>query len=533
MVSLGTQRGKVQKMSPKRKVVIIGAGPAGLTAGYILLKQSDCFDVVILEEESMSGGISRTVNHNGNRMDLGGHRFFSKVPEVNALWEELLPLQGAPSLDDRKTGRNVPLAAGGPDPEKSDEVMLSRRRVSRIFHRGRFFDYPVKMNLATIRGMGLAVTFAAGCSWLKSLLHKLPETSLENFYINRFGRKLYSMFFEDYTEKLWGRHPRAISADWGAQRVKGLSICAVLRDIFRKLLPAGARSGKVETSLIEEFHYPKFGPGQLWETAAKRFEAMGGRIVMNCRAEKIRVENGRVVQVTASKNGETLEFSPDILLSSMPLADLAAGMNDIPASVSEIAAGLPYRDFVTVGLLVDRLNLKNETKLKTLNNIIPDCWIYVQDSGVKLGRIQIFNNWSPYLVRDPEHSVWLGLEYFCREGDDYWNLSAELWKRKGVSELISMGVLSADAAVSDFHVEKVRKAYPAYFDTYSRIDELIHHLNSIENLYCIGRNGQHRYNNMDHSMATAFEAVRHILHGGEKSAVWNVNTEREYHEERG
>ena len=462
-------------MSPKRKVVIIGAGPAGLTAGYVLLKQSDRF--------------------------------------------ELLPLQGAPSFDDRITGRRVPLAANGPDPEKSDEVMLSRRRVSRIFHRGRFFDYPVKMNFATIRGMGLAVTFAAGCSWLKSVLRKLPETSLENFYINRFGRKLYSMFFEGYTEKLWGRHPR--------------SICAVLRDIFRKLLPAGARPGKVETSLIEEFHYPKFGPGQLWETAAKRFEAMGGRIIMNCRAEKIRVENGRVVQVTASRSGETLEFAPDVLLSSMPLKDLAAGMNDIPASVSEIAAGLPYRDFVTVGLLVDRLNLKNETKLKTLNNIIPDCWIYVQDSGVKLGRIQIFNNWSPYLLRDPERSVWLGLEYFCREDDDCWNLSAELWKRKGISELVSMGVLSADAAVSDFHVEKVRKAYPAYFDTYSRIDGLIHYLNSIENLYCIGRNGQHRYNNMDHSMATAFEAVRHILHGGEKSAVWNVNTEREYHEERG
>lgn len=520
-------------MSPKRKVVIIGAGPAGLTAGYVLLKQSDRFDVAILEEESTVGGISRTVNHDGNRMDLGGYRFFSKVPEVNALWEELLPLQGAPSFDDRITGRRVPLAANGPDPEKSDEVMLSRRRVSRIFHRGRFFDYPVKMNFATIRGMGLAVTFAAGCSWLKSVLRKLPETSLENFYINRFGRKLYSMFFEGYTEKLWGRHPRSISADWGAQRVKGLSICAVLRDIFRKLLPAGARPGKVETSLIEEFHYPKFGPGQLWETAAKRFEAMGGRIIMNCRAEKIRVENGRVVQVTASRSGETLEFAPDVLLSSMPLKDLAAGMNDIPASVSEIAAGLPYRDFVTVGLLVDRLNLKNETKLKTLNNIIPDCWIYVQDSGVKLGRIQIFNNWSPYLLRDPERSVWLGLEYFCREDDDCWNLSAEHWKRKGISELVSMGVLSADAAVSDFHVEKVRKAYPAYFDTYSRIDGLIHYLNSIENLYCIGRNGQHRYNNMDHSMATAFEAVRHILHGGEKSAVWNVNTEREYHEERG
>ena len=218
----------------------------------------------------------------------------------------------------------------------------------------------------------------------------------------------------------------------------------------------------------------------------------------------------------------------------MPLKDLVNGMNDVPGEVASIAAGLPYRDFVTVGVLIDRINLKNETKLKTLNNIVPDCWIYVQDTGVKLGRIQIFNNWSPYMVNDPEKTVWIGLEYFCDEGDEFWKKSAEEWKQLGIDELVKMGVLDAGEPVRDYHVEKVKKAYPAYFDTYEHIDKLINYLDGIENLYCVGRNGQHRYNNMDHSMVTAFEAVDNIIAGNsaDKSAIWNVNTEKEYHEEK-
>ena len=519
----------------QKKVTIIGAGPAGLTAGYKLLQKNPDCEVVIVEESAVAGGISRTVKHNGNRMDIGGHRFFSKDGKVNDMWQELMPLQGAPSFDDLKLDRQVNTVQGGPDPEKEDRVMLLRNRVSRIYYKRHFFDYPVKMNFNTIRNMGFFTTFAAGMSYLKSLICKKEDSSLENFYINRFGRKLYSMFFEGYTEKLWGRHPRVISADWGAQRVKGLSIIAVIKDIFAKFLPKSWRKNrKVETSLIDEFHYPKFGPGQLWETAAAEFEKMGGKIVYNCRVDKIEVQDGRIAKLVCSKDGNAEEFVADTVISSMPLKDLVAGMNDVPGEVAEIAAGLPYRDFVTVGVLVKKINLKNTTKLKTLNNIVPDCWIYVQDVGVKLGRIQIFNNWSPYMVSDPENTVWIGLEYFCSEGDEFWNKSAGEWKALGVAELVSMGVLDADEAVLDSHVEKVKKAYPAYFDTYKDIDKLIAYLDGIENLYCVGRNGQHRYNNMDHSMVTAFEAVKNILDGNsaDKSAIWNVNTEKEYHEEK-
>ncbi len=522
---------------PKGKVfVIIGAGPAGLTAAYKLLQNKHDIEVHILEESSVVGGISRTVFHNGNRMDIGGHRFFSKDPRVNALWEEWMPHQGKPSFDDIKLGRNVVLKDNGPDPEKTDRVMLSRNRVSRIYYKRHFFDYPVKMNFNTIRNMGIFTTVEAGLSYLGTLLNKLPDDSLENFYVNRFGRKLYSMFFEGYTEKLWGRHPRDISSDWGAQRVKGLSIVAVLKDILTKLLPSGMRNKKkVETSLIEEFLYPKHGPGQLWEIAASEITKMGGMIHYNHKVQRLKQVEGKVVEIACRNgDGDEISFPCDTVISSMPLKDLINGLNDVPTDIHDIATGLPYRDFVTVGLLVGRLNLKNETKFKTLGNIIPDCWIYVQDTGVKLGRIQVFNNWSPYMVKDPEHYVWIGLEYFCNEGDELWRMPEDEWMRRGVSELVKMHVLDDGEKIHDYHVEKVKKAYPAYFDTYRHIDKLIAYLNGIQNLYCVGRNGQHRYNNMDHSMATSFEAVENILSDGaaDKSAIWAVNTEKEYHEEK-
>ena len=512
-----------------KTIVIIGAGPAGITAGFELLKNSKDYNVIILEETGEIGGISRTVKYNGNRMDIGGHRFFSKDDRVNEWWNELMPKQGAPSYDDKVLGRSVPLSEGGPDPEKEDRVMLTRNRVSRIYYKKKFFDYPVKFNWNTIKNMGVLTDIKAGCSYAASALHKKEETSLENFYINRFGRKLYSMFFEGYTEKLWGRHPREISADWGSQRVKGLSVTAIIKDIFGKISPKKNR--EVETSLIEEFSYPKYGPGQLWETAASEFEKMGGTIRMNSRVVGINTADGMVQSVTFETNGAKETLACDILISSMPVKDLVAGMKDVPKEVATAAAGLPYRDFVTVGLKLDRLNLKNETKLKTLSNIVPDCWIYVQDTGVKLGRIQIFNNWSPYLVDDPEHHVWIGLEYFCTEGDKFWNMNEEEWTKLGVSELVKMGVLDADQKVLDSHMERVKKAYPAYFDTYADIDKIIAYLNTYRNLYCVGRNGQHRYNNMDHSMVTSFETVKNILSGEtSKDNIWNVNTEKSYHE---
>lgn len=516
-----------------KNVIIIGAGPAGLTAAYNLLKESKDYNVTILEESNEIGGISRTVRYKDNRMDIGGHRFFSKDQDVMNWWKTMMPIQGQPSYDDKKLGREKTLQPGGPNPEKEDRVMLVRQRVSRIYYKKKFFDYPISMKPQTFINMGFVQTVKAGCSYLHSCMHKLPETSLENFYINRFGRVLYSMFFEGYTEKLWGRHPREISADWGAQRVKGLSILAIIKDMFSKLIPS--KNHEVETSLIEEFIYPKYGPGQLWEIVASEIEKMGGKIIRQASVNKINLKQNAVesIEYVDLKDNSNVKQEGDIFISSMPLKDLVVSMgSQVPSEVTRVAKGLPYRDFVTIGLLVDKLNMKNLTKIQTLNNIVPDCWIYVQDVGVKLGRIQIFNNWSPYMVKDVDSKVWIGLEYFCAEGDSFWKMSDEESRKFATDELIRMGVINSAADVLDSHREKVKKAYPAYFDTYSEIDKVVNYLEKYDNLYCVGRNGQHRYNNMDHSMVTSFETVKNILSGKKsKDNIWNVNTEKEYHEE--
>ena len=539
-------------MTDKQSVVIIGGGPAGLTAAWELIKDggADRYDVTVLEETHEFGGISRTVKHNGNRMDIGGHRFFSKDDRIMDWWKNTLPLQGAPSYDDKKLNREHDMEPGGPDPEVEDKVMLKRHRVSRIYWNKHFLDYPISLSAGTLKAMGFKLTMVAGFSYLKSMVHKLPEDNLENFYINRFGRKLYSMFFEGYTEKLWGRHPSEISADWGAQRVKGLSIMGVLKNAFQKLLPKKRDNSEVETSLIEEFWYPKYGPGQLWETVESNCENAGVKVVTDAKVIEVRQQNGHISSVvTEAVDGTRTEWNADQFISSMPVKDLveaidaagadteaaATGSKAAPEAVTEVAEGLPYRDFVTVGLLVNHLKLENTTDIPTLGNppIVPDCWIYVQDPGYKVGRIQVFNNWSPYLVKNVDDTVWIGLEYFCEEGDTFWNMSEEDAVKFAISELMRMGVIEKPEDVLDSHRERVKKAYPAYFDTYDRIDEVIDYLDGFGNLYCVGRNGQHRYNNMDHSMATAIEAVDNIKSGKTtKENVWSVNTDQSYHEEK-
>ena len=512
-----------------KKALIIGAGPAGLTAAFELLKNSSEYEVIVFEESEDFGGISKTVCYNGNRMDMGGHRFFSKIRRVNEWWQEMLPSQGAPALDDKLLGRTTFKYENGPDPEQTDEVMLRRKRISRIFFNNRFFDYPITLKAETLKNLGFLTTIEVGMSYLKALIFKRKEDSLEDFYINRFGKKLYSMFFERYTENLWGRHPREISPDWGAQRVKGLSITAILKNIFAK-----KENGEVETSLIEEFSYPKLGPGQLWELTAKSIEETGrGRIIKGARVVSVITgENAAFIKgVRYEKGDQIFEETGDIVISSMPLKDLVEGMEGVPEEIRHIASGLPYRDYMTVGLLLKKLKLKNLTKEKTVNDIIPDNWVYVHDRRVKMGRIQIYNNWSPYLVKDI-NTVWTGLEYFCNEGDALWNMEDEKFTEMAIDEMITMGAIESRQDVLDSHVERVKKAYPAYFDTYSEIDRLRDYLNSFGNLYCIGRNGQHRYNNIDHSMCTAFETVDNIISGrSDKSNIWSVNTEQAYHEQ--
>lgn len=519
-----------------KKVFVIGAGPAGLTAAYELLAGQNPdqkeYEVTILEESDTFGGISRTVNHKGNRMDMGGHRFFSKVPEVNEWWSRMLPEQGSPSYDDILLNREMPIAENGPDPEKEDRVMLNRNRVSRIYFNRKFFDYPITLKAQTFKNMGFGTTMKVGFSYLASILHKREEKSLEDFYINRFGKKLYSMFFENYTENLWGRHPSGIAPDWGAQRAKGLSIIAIVKDVFTKMLP-GSKNRAVETSLIEQFKYPKLGPGQLWEVAADEITKLGGTIIKNSRVTGFHKDgNNHVTSLTYEQNGESYTLEGDLFISSMPVKDLVGGMNDVPADMAAIAAGLPYRDYMTLGVLVPKLNLKNMTKMKTVGNIVPDCWIYVHDRSVQLGRLQIYNNWSPYMIKDLEHTVWIGLEYFCNEGDKYWTMNDDAFSRFAIEEICKMGLIDKPEDVLDSHVERVKKAYPAYFDTYKDMDKLISYLDSIDNLYCVGRNGQHRYNNIDHSMCTSFEAVKNIKNGVKtRDNIWSVNTEKEYHEE--
>ena len=413
--------------------------------------------------------------------------------------------------------------------------MLVRRRVSRIFFLRKFFDYPISMKFQTFKNMGLKNTWKAGWGYIASIFHKLPETNLENFYINRFGRPLYDMFFKDYTTKVWGISPDHISADWGAQRVKGLSLSKAVWEIISKPFKKLFHSKKVETSLIEEFYYPKYGPGQLYETMAKRIKEMGGEILFNHQVSHIEVVDDKVQYIEATVNGEVKTFKADSYVSSMAIKDLylARKEENCDKEVYHVATNLMYRDFITVGLLLPKLKIKNGTKMATVSNIVPDCWIYIQERDVKVGRLQIFNNWSPYLVKDLEDTIFVGLEYFANEGDELWNMNDHDFIEFAKDELERIDIIDKKDVIDACRL-KVKKAYPAYFGEYEHFDLVKNDLMKISNLYCIGRNGQHRYNNMDHSMVTAMIASSLILkeEGYNMDSLWNVNVEKDYHEEK-
>lgn len=519
-------------------IIIAGAGPAGITAAYALSKAENRSDeIILLEATSTTGGISRTVRHGRNRIDIGGHRFFSKNEEVTKLWLEVMPEQTSPALDELLLGAEIPDSDTPADPEKNDNVMLRRRRVSRIFYLKHFFDYPVSLSLATIRGLGPGRTLKSGLGYIRARIFPRKENNMEDFYINRFGAPLYRMFFEDYTRKVWGVHPSLLGADWGAQRVKGLSLTAILKNMLRRLWRSDKPDDKVETSLIEEFLYPKYGPGQLWEKMAHIAVENGVQLRLENRVVEIYVGADRRIKsvVTEDASARRTESECTEFISSIPLKDLVEALRgiDIPDAVREAASALPYRDFITVGLQLDKLAIKNHTKLKTYAQRIPDTWIYVQEKDVRMGRIQVFNNWSPYMVGDYRNKMWIGLEYFCKEGDELWTMPDEDLVAFAAGELVKTGIINASSVIEDSICLRVPKAYPGYFGSYASIGTIRDFLDTIPNLWCIGRNGQHRYNNMDHSMLTGLEAADAITSGSrDKTKLWNVNTESEYHESR-
>jgi len=524
----------------KETAIIIGAGPAGLTAAYELLDKTDILPV-IFEMTNDIGGISKTVRYKGNRIDIGGHRFFSKSEKVMNWWVNILPLQGKPSIDDKLLNRKIPLSHNGkaPDPEKDEQVMLYRGRVSRIFFLKKFFDYPISLNLSTMINLGLKRLSTIGISYIKSKYYPIkPEKTLEDFFINRFGEELYRYFFKDYTKKVWGVCCNKIKPEWGAQRVKGLSIFSAIMHAIKSIVikDKSIIQKSVETTLIEQFMYPKYGPGQMWETVAEKIQNKGGVFYFNHRVMGIiRSKQKNIIRSIIAKNNETGEkknFKGDYFISSMPVKDLINSFqNGVPREVRKTSNGLKYRDFITIGLLVKKLKYKNTTKIKTLNNLIPDNWIYIQERDVKVGRIQIFNNWSPYLVKNPDY-VWLGTEYFCNEGDALWNKGDKELKRLAVEEMQKLGFID-EKDVIDSIVIKMPKTYPAYFGSYDKFSIIQSYLDGYRNLFLIGRNGMHKYNNMDHSMLTAMESVDNIINKVDtKENVWAVNAEKEYHEEK-
>lgn len=530
-------------MENNKIAVIIGAGPAGLTAAYELLQKTKDIKPIIFEASDYFGGIAKTVNYKGNRMDMGGHRFFSKSDRVMQWWEKILPMQGVVSgkqtmhINYQNKSKEIPVSGFGPNPVQTDKVMLIRQRLSRIFFLRKFFDYPVALNFNTISNLGLVRMVKIGCSYIKAKLFPIKhEKSLEDFFINRFGKELYLTFFKDYTEKVWGVSCSEIDPEWGAQRIKGLSITKALLHFIKQAFSSKSSIAQknVETSLIQQFLYPKLGPGQMWEEVAKIVKEQGANIFLNHEVVGLKLSGSKIVEVTVkdAKTGITKTQTADYIFSTMPVKELIENLQPSPPpEVLRVAQGLMYRDFITVGLLLKKLKIQNQTDIKTPNNIVPDNWIYIQEPDVKIGRLQIFNNWSPYLVKDPA-TVWIGLEYFCNEGDMLWSKSDSDFIQFAIDELSKIGIIEKQN-VLDSTIVRVKKAYPAYFGSYNSFDVIRKFTDTIQNLFLIGRNGMHKYNNQDHSMLTAMVAVENIVNGIiTKGNLWDVNTEQDYHESK-
>ena len=473
---------KVAQLRDGEHVVIIGAGPAGLTAGYLLAK--DGVKVTVLEADDVVGGISRTAQYNGYRFDIGGHRFFTKITPVEQLWHEIL-----------------------------GKEFISVPRMSRIHYGGKYFDYPLKA-MNALSGLGLWNAMLFVLSYLWSHLRPYPvEENFEQWVSNRFGKRLYNTFFKTYTEKVWGIPCTEIRAEWAAQRIQGLSLA-------KAILNAASlqKRGDSIKTLINEFQYPRFGPGQMWEMATEKIRALGGEVLLRHEVEAVETRDGRVVAVRAKTPVGTRRMEGQHFISTMPIRNLVRAMDPPPAPAIRVAAdGLNYRDFLTVALIIEQ------------DNLFPDNWIYIHTPGVKVGRIQNFNNWSREMVPDAGRTC-LGLEYFCFEGDGLWTSPdadlIELAKR----EIAQLGLVDP-LKVVDGTVVRMPKAYPVYDSVYAgHLTTVRTCIDALPNFHTVGRNGMHKYNNQDHSMLTAMMALANMR--GASHDVWSVNTDYEYHEEQ-
>ena len=481
MAEAGTKTTGPGGDGPEAPVVIIGAGPAGLTAAYELVK-AGCAPIVV-EGDSVVGGISRTVERDGWRFDIGGHRFFTKVPEVEQLWHEILP----------------------------DADFLLRPRMSRIFYKGKYYDYPLKAANA-LRNLGLWEAMLCGFSYLWARIRPPKDQSnYEGWLVARFGWRLYRTFFKTYTEKVWGVPVSEMPADWAAQRVKNLDLGKAVLNALRP-----NRNQKEITSLLEEFQYPKLGPGMMWERCRDLVTAGGGRLLMETAVTAIHVDDGAARSVTVRhRDGSTEELTASHVISSMPMHDLVAALDPAPSDVRRAGEDLHYRDFLTVALVVPEADG------------FPDNWIYIHATDVKVGRIQNFGSWSPFMVK--EGRTCLGLEYFVFEGDELWSSSDEELIARGKRELAVLGLVRPEAVEAGY-VVRIPKAYPYYdFEYRGNVETICKYLDaSAPNVHPIGRNGMHKYNNQDHSMYTAMLTVENIL--GAHHDIWAVNVEEEYHE---